>query len=161
MHNRHSRAKKRYIKQFRSNGTSYSKARKLTIISDVSPAFAYEYEWKANSTPFIWVNNNEVAIGNKVFSLNPSLAYGLCQKALADILTEKKLPIKENTDENNVKDLSKVKKLESRTKKFFETDTFKTLSREEQLRLIMYISQSSKFDKKMRQSLLNDKSWCY
>ena len=132
----------RYIKQFRSNGTSYSKARKLTITSDVSPAFAYEYEWKTNSTPFIWLTNDEVAIGNKVFLLTPSLEYGFCQKALDTLLSKKRTSKK---DYNRSEESSKFG---NRIKTFLTTNAFKKLSPDEQRRLKNCIRESEKFQRK-------------
>ncbi len=145
MYNKHAQSLLRYIKQFRSNGTSYSKARKLTITSDVSPAFAFEYEWKTNSTPFIWLNKDEIAISNKVISLNPSLEYGLCQKALETVLSSE----------------STMPEFCDRIKKFLATETFKKLSPDEQEKLKIYLQESTKFKNSILltyfDGLLNDK----
>lgn len=148
-----------FIQQFSFDEHSCKKIRKISIDAfNLKPAFPVYYEWKTNTSPILWLNNNEIAIGNSIILLNPSINYALCQKALRQLTLKKRntrkngATIDDFTLVNPTTESNQDQKFYNCLKTFMQTKTFSQLSFEEKKCLISYLQRSIKFIHKTRKT---------
>ncbi len=150
----HTRQGNWYIKLFSLDETSSKKVKKLSAMRmhfDINPRFPFEYEWKANTAPIMWLNDNEIAIGKTILSLNTGVNYALCQKALLAIITKKRMPLQNQNNDIPLDPTVKSgqdNKFYERLKKFVNSKTFSQLSPQEKICLVHYTMSSLKYLKK-------------
>jgi hypothetical protein len=138
-----------YIKLFSLDETSCKKIKKLSaMFLTLNSCFPFEYEWKSNTAPILWLNDNEIALGNTILPLKTGVNYALCQKALHAIITRKKRPLQnQNNDiplDPTVKS-GQENKFYGRLKKFINSKTFSQLSSEEKKCLALHTTRSLKY----------------